>query len=200
MRKRMVNIITSEQLKVITLFWQLAKSVAFYFCGMAPKAHLFGGSNFIPFSIWFVLYTSNKWSSFSLFHFWPTIIHIRIVIHIHILPWLACIQVGPTTWVSCVSGFCVDICGKLMLSDLWFGSIQPYVSPLVFSVHCYLVQVLDSILQSNFVPNDTTLHADREYCQIITGPNMGGKSCYIRQVALIAIMAQVFFFYWFSII
>lgn len=35
------------------------------------------------------------------------------------------------------------------------------------------------------------MHADREYCQIVTGPNMGGKSCYVRQVALIAIMAQV---------
>ncbi|OVA14090.1 DNA mismatch repair protein MutS [Macleaya cordata] len=51
--------------------------------------------------------------------------------------------------------------------------------------------VLDSILQDNFVPNDTNLHADGEYCQIVTGPNMGGKSCYIRQVALIVIMAQV---------
>lgn len=52
-------------------------------------------------------------------------------------------------------------------------------------------QVLETTLQDNFVPNDTDLQADREYCQIITGPNMGGKSCYIRQVALIAIMAQV---------
>ncbi|XP_073012636.1 DNA mismatch repair protein MSH3 isoform X2 [Typha latifolia] len=51
--------------------------------------------------------------------------------------------------------------------------------------------VLDSVLGESFVPNDTNLHADGEYCQIITGPNMGGKSCYIRQVALIAIMAQV---------
>ncbi|CAL9062055.1 unnamed protein product [Musa banksii] len=51
--------------------------------------------------------------------------------------------------------------------------------------------VLESILGDNFVPNDTELHADGEYCQIVTGPNMGGKSCYIRQVALIAIMAQV---------
>ena len=41
------------------------------------------------------------------------------------------------------------------------------------------------------MPNDTNLHADGEYCEIVTGPNMGGKSCYIRQVALIAIMAQV---------
>ncbi|KAK4283171.1 hypothetical protein QN277_000153 [Acacia crassicarpa] len=51
--------------------------------------------------------------------------------------------------------------------------------------------VLDTTLQDNFVPNDTNMHADKEYCQIVTGPNMGGKSCYIRQVALIALMAQV---------
>ncbi|GKU89340.1 hypothetical protein SLEP1_g3490 [Rubroshorea leprosula] len=51
--------------------------------------------------------------------------------------------------------------------------------------------VLETILQDSFVPNDTKLHVDRENCQIVTGPNMGGKSCYIRQVALIAIMAQV---------
>ncbi|PHU22980.1 DNA mismatch repair protein MSH3 [Capsicum chinense] len=51
--------------------------------------------------------------------------------------------------------------------------------------------VLETVLQDSFVPNDTDLHAEREYCQIVTGPNMGGKSCYIRQVALIALMAQV---------
>ncbi|KAH9618989.1 hypothetical protein KSS87_018300 [Heliosperma pusillum] len=51
--------------------------------------------------------------------------------------------------------------------------------------------VLENILEDNFVPNDTHLHGDKQYCQIVTGPNMGGKSCYIRQVALITIMAQV---------
>ncbi|XP_034711126.1 DNA mismatch repair protein MSH3 isoform X3 [Vitis riparia] len=55
----------------------------------------------------------------------------------------------------------------------------------------HLIEVLETVLQDNFVPNDTNLHADGEYCEIVTGPNMGGKSCYIRQVALIAIMAQV---------
>eukprot|EP00041_Stephanoeca_diplocostata_P035826 m.1278584 g.1278584 ORF g.1278584 m.1278584 type:complete len:800 (-) comp24765_c0_seq2:484-2883(-) len=45
----------------------------------------------------------------------------------------------------------------------------------------------------SFVPNDTSLGngAKEQRCYVITGPNMGGKSCYIRQVALISIMAQV---------
>lgn len=41
-----------------------------------------------------------------------------------------------------------------------------------------------------FVPNDTFLNCDTDRCAIITGPNMAGKSTYMRQVALIALMAQ----------
>ncbi|XP_022736084.1 DNA mismatch repair protein MSH3 isoform X4 [Durio zibethinus] len=63
--------------------------------------------------------------------------------------------------------------------------------PVQIKIHSGRHPVLETILQDGFVPNDTTLHANREYCQIVTGPNMGGKSCYIRQVALIAMMAQV---------
>ncbi|KAK8487123.1 hypothetical protein V6N13_046574 [Hibiscus sabdariffa] len=63
--------------------------------------------------------------------------------------------------------------------------------PVQIRIHSGCHPVLETILQDSFVPNDTILHADREYCQIVTGPNMGGKSCYIRQVALIAFMAQV---------
>ena len=42
-----------------------------------------------------------------------------------------------------------------------------------------------------FVPNDCTLSSDKEQIALITGPNMAGKSTFIRQVALIALMAQV---------
>ncbi|MFH1994161.1 MAG: DNA mismatch repair protein MutS, partial [Nitrospinota bacterium] len=42
-----------------------------------------------------------------------------------------------------------------------------------------------------FVPNDTFLDPVSEQIMIITGPNMAGKSTYIRQVALIVLMAQV---------
>lgn len=41
-----------------------------------------------------------------------------------------------------------------------------------------------------FVPNDTELDCSDNRCAIITGPNMAGKSTYMRQVALISIMAQ----------
>lgn len=42
-----------------------------------------------------------------------------------------------------------------------------------------------------FVPNDTALDCKDYRCAIITGPNMAGKSTYMRQVALITLMAQI---------
>jgi DNA mismatch repair protein MutS len=44
---------------------------------------------------------------------------------------------------------------------------------------------------ARFVPNDTGLDGESGQFLIITGPNMSGKSVYIRQVALIALMAQI---------
>ena len=43
----------------------------------------------------------------------------------------------------------------------------------------------------NFVENDTYLNKEEDRLSIITGPNMAGKSTYMRQVALITIMAQI---------
>uniref|UniRef100_A0A673MAN6 DNA mismatch repair protein MSH3 n=1 Tax=Sinocyclocheilus rhinocerous TaxID=307959 RepID=A0A673MAN6_9TELE len=45
--------------------------------------------------------------------------------------------------------------------------------------------------EDQYVPNDTHLQGDGKRAMIITGPNMGGKSSYIRQVALVTIMAQL---------
>jgi DNA mismatch repair protein MutS len=47
------------------------------------------------------------------------------------------------------------------------------------------------VKDSYFVPNDATLDTDRNRLMLITGPNMAGKSTYMRQVAIIVIMAQI---------
>ena len=47
--------------------------------------------------------------------------------------------------------------------------------------------VIEQMLKGSlFVPNDTTLNCGEDRCLIITGPNMAGKSTYMRQNALIA--------------
>ena len=52
--------------------------------------------------------------------------------------------------------------------------------------------VVEKVLSDElFVPNDTFLNCEDDRLLIITGPNMAGKSTYMRQVALIAIMAQI---------
>jgi len=51
--------------------------------------------------------------------------------------------------------------------------------------------VLDqNLVEEKFVPNDTALDGENLRLAIVTGPNMAGKSTYIRQVALIVLMAQ----------
>ena len=52
--------------------------------------------------------------------------------------------------------------------------------------------VVEQMLKGSlFVPNDTKLNCTTDRCLIITGPNMAGKSTYMRQNALIALMAQI---------
>jgi DNA mismatch repair protein MutS len=48
-----------------------------------------------------------------------------------------------------------------------------------------------TLTDTKFVPNDTELDPETARLQILTGPNMAGKSTYIRQIALIAVMAQI---------
>ena len=51
--------------------------------------------------------------------------------------------------------------------------------------------VVEKVMQSQeYVPNDCVMNNEREIL-LITGPNMSGKSTYMRQIALTAILAQI---------
>ncbi|MBE6728684.1 MAG: DNA mismatch repair protein MutS [Ruminococcaceae bacterium] len=51
--------------------------------------------------------------------------------------------------------------------------------------------VIEKLTNTPFVSNDTFLNNGDDRCAIITGPNMAGKSTYMRQVAIIVLMAQI---------
>ncbi|HYA16638.1 MAG TPA: DNA mismatch repair protein MutS [Bryobacteraceae bacterium] len=54
-----------------------------------------------------------------------------------------------------------------------------------------VIEKLGSEEAARFIPNDLYLNDESDQIAIITGPNMGGKSTYLRQAALIAILAQM---------
>lgn len=74
---------------------------------------------------------------------------------------------------------------------------QNYSRPnIVEGFHLEIIDGRHPVIEANniseaFIPNDTLMNNDLEQMLIITGPNMAGKSTYIRQVALITIMAQI---------
>lgn len=71
-----------------------------------------------------------------------------------------------------------------------------YVKPTIHSGNELFIQdgrhpVVEKMQKGQFVANDTHINTEDERLLIITGPNMAGKSTYMRQVALIALMAHI---------
>jgi len=71
-----------------------------------------------------------------------------------------------------------------------------YVKPIIRDDEALVIRggrhpVVEVLQEEPFVPNDTYMDTDDNRVLIITGPNMAGKSTYLRQVALIVIMAQM---------
>ena len=74
---------------------------------------------------------------------------------------------------------------------------RKYVRPIIRESGAQLIitdgrhPVIEAISKDRFVPNDTLLDNEDNRCAVITGPNMAGKSTYMRQVALITLMAHL---------
>lgn len=87
----------------------------------------------------------------------------------------------------------IDVLAAFAETARLFGYCRPVLdNTRKLSIRNGRHPVLDqNIGEEKFVPNDTALDPDTNRFMLITGPNMAGKSTYIRQVALIALMAQI---------
>jgi DNA mismatch repair protein MutS len=87
----------------------------------------------------------------------------------------------------------LDACGSLAAVAARRGYCRPTVDDgLVLDLVDGRHPVIEAILPAGtFVPNDTRLDPDAEQLVLITGPNMAGKSTYMRQVAQIVLLAQI---------
>ncbi len=87
----------------------------------------------------------------------------------------------------------LDVFASLAETAALNGYVRPEVDEggaiEIFDGRHPVVERLD--LPQGFVPNDTRLDLDANRLLILTGPNMAGKSTYLRQVALIVLMAQM---------
>ncbi len=85
----------------------------------------------------------------------------------------------------------IDVLGALAET----AALQNYTKPLMHAGDEFVASdarhpVVERHVADAFVPNDVTLESAERQVVILTGPNMGGKSTYLRQCALLALLAQ----------
>jgi DNA mismatch repair protein MutS len=100
-------------------------------------------------------------------------------------------EIGPIQQTAAAIAI-VDVIGGLAETARLFHYCRPSLNDsLRLAIKDGRHPVLDqNLVEEKFVPNDTILDGEMRLA-IITGPNMAGKSTYIRQVALIVLMAQI---------
>ncbi len=87
----------------------------------------------------------------------------------------------------------IDVLRSLAEAASRYGYVRPVVDESdVIAVRDGRHPVVERLVaEATFVPNDTELSSSDAQVIVLTGPNMAGKSTYLRQVAMIALMAQV---------
>ena len=108
--------------------------------------------------------------------------------------------------IKCVLSECIDkikaIASGVALLDVLVSfaevaKVNKYVRPQILESDASLTikegrhPVVEVISKEKFIPNDVLLDEDENRTMIITGPNMAGKSTYMRQTAIITIMSHI---------
>jgi DNA mismatch repair protein MutS len=85
-----------------------------------------------------------------------------------------------------------DVLAALAQSAAERGYVRPrFIEGSAISIHDGRHPVMEAILRKDFVPNDLHIEAAEHRFILLTGPNMGGKSTYLRQAGLLTVMAQI---------
>ncbi|HIE16835.1 MAG TPA: DNA mismatch repair protein MutS [Dehalococcoidia bacterium] len=86
----------------------------------------------------------------------------------------------------------IDVFCSLAEAAVRYGYVRPELSDDdVISISNGRHPVVERSQNNNFIPNDTYLCSQDNQLIVLTGPNMSGKSTYLKQVALIVLLAQI---------
>ncbi|HEV7179304.1 MAG TPA: DNA mismatch repair protein MutS [Candidatus Baltobacteraceae bacterium] len=86
----------------------------------------------------------------------------------------------------------VDVFCALAQCSAERGYVRPhFIEESTVAIEDGRHPVMEAVLHTHVVPNDAHLRAAEHRFILLTGPNMGGKSTYLRQAGLLAIMAQI---------
>jgi DNA mismatch repair protein MutS len=86
----------------------------------------------------------------------------------------------------------IDVLAALAQCAAERGYVRPsFVAESIVAIEDGRHPVMEAMLRTKFVPNDLDLRENERRFILLTGPNMGGKSTYLRQTGLLAIMAQI---------
>jgi DNA mismatch repair protein MutS len=86
----------------------------------------------------------------------------------------------------------IDAFASLALCAAERGYVRPqFDAESAIAIEAGRHPVMEAILHAQFVANDCTLRPGDQRFILLTGPNMGGKSTYLRQTGLLTIMAQI---------
>lgn len=85
---------------------------------------------------------------------------------------------------------CIDVFVSFAQVSQQYGYKRPQIVTDTFYVKKGKHPILDAMIPGKFIANDLNMPSDLSV-YLITGPNMGGKSTYMRQIALLVIMSQM---------